>query len=30
MIPLALDPQPGEEVLDPAAAPGGKTYTWQL
>ena len=23
--PLALDPQPGEEVLDLAAAPGGKT-----
>ena len=23
--PLALDPQPGEEVLDRAAAPGGKT-----
>jgi NOL1/NOP2/sun family putative RNA methylase len=25
LAPLALDPQPGEEVLDLAAAPGGKT-----
>jgi 16S rRNA (cytosine1407-C5)-methyltransferase len=25
MAPLALDPQPGEEVLDMCAAPGGKT-----
>lgn len=25
LVPLALDPQPGETVLDLAAAPGGKT-----
>jgi tRNA (cytosine49-C5)-methyltransferase len=25
LAPLALDPQPGEEILDLAAAPGGKT-----